>query len=223
MYVNRWLKRIAPGVLRAHRRRTQAAVTPSWLAPDPDLRRESRRRFDEVADAIMQRPEPRGTHGFFFSEAPSYLIKPLQAIEFEEAFEFSRQTGVLELAPYWDADLVEFLNRMPPEELDRGGRAKGLVRDTVVRRFPDLGFNRQRKVSALTYFGSVLRTEGPKAWARLGGAPALAKLGIVGPELTHAVGQHFTRRDRLRLPGIVSMHRIVDVMHLESWIRARAG
>src|SRR6185295_18677043 len=73
MYVNRWLTRIAPGVLRSHRRRRQAAVTPPWLAADPELRRESARRFDEVDEMLMRRPEPSGTHGFFNSESPSGL------------------------------------------------------------------------------------------------------------------------------------------------------
>jgi hypothetical protein len=223
MYVNRLLKRVAPGVLQSHRRRRQAAVTPAWLAHDPELRAESQRRFDEVGERLMQRPEPAGRHGFFNSETPGALTSPLHSMEFEEAFDLSRRTGAFELAPYWDADLVEFLNRMPPELLDRGGRAKGLVRDTVARRFPNLGFGRQRKVSALNYFGSILAEEGRRAWERLGGAPALTKLGIVAPDVGEALPERFATRETLGFEQIIAMHRIVDIMHLESWVRARAA
>lgn len=222
MYLNRWLRRLAPGVIGYRNRRRLAAVTPAWLAPDPALHQEARRRFEEVSDVLMRRPEPDGPHGFYNSESPRSRIQPLTAMEFEEAFELSRRTGVFELAPYWDADLVEFLKRTPPELLERGGRAKGLVRDTVARRLPDLGFSRQRKVSALRYFGSVLAAQGPIAWKRLGGAQVLAKLGVAAPDLSEHASALFAGRDRVRLARIIQMHRVLDVMHLEAWVRPRA-
>jgi asparagine synthase (glutamine-hydrolysing) len=221
MYANRMLKRLAPGVLHAHRRRHQAKITPPWLAPDPELQKESRRRFDQAVTAIMKRPEPRGPYGFFFSAAPVALIRPSQAMEFEEAFELSRRTGPLELAPYWDADLVEFINRIPPVALDKGGRSKGLVRATIAKRFPGLGFERQRKVSAFNYFGDVLETEGPRAWSRLEGARKLVEMGIVN--LDTAVPPCFADRAPNRFDRIIQMHRILDVMQVEAWVRARPG
>src|SRR4029079_10415912 len=94
--------------------------------------------------AIDARPAPKGPYGFFHSEEPRGFIRPAIAMEFEEVFELGRRTRTLELAPYWDADLVEFLHRIPPKVLDRGGRAKGLGRETVTRRFPALGFDPHR-------------------------------------------------------------------------------
>ncbi len=136
------------------------------------------------------------------------------AMEFEEQFEFSRMTQTLEMAPYWDADLVEFLHRIPPRILDKGGRAKGMVRETVARRFPRLGFDRQRKVSAANYFVSVLSTAGAAAWQRSGGAKELARLGVVGPGVSEFARQAFESRDTAQMP------QILDIMHLEEWVRA---
>jgi hypothetical protein len=123
----RALKRFAPGLLRAHRERRRREVTPSWLAPDPELQRASEERQERVQAALDARPAPSGPYGFFHFEEPRGFIRPAIAMEFEEVFELGRQTRTLELAPYWDADLVEFLHRIPPKVLDRGGRAKGLV------------------------------------------------------------------------------------------------
>ena len=77
------------------------------------------------------------------------------AMENEECFESWRMMGVRELLPFWDPDLIKLLYRIPPEFLNRGGRSKGLVRDMLARRFPHLGFERQKKVVAIDFFRSV--------------------------------------------------------------------
>ena len=213
----RILERVAPTVLDAHRRRRQASVTPAWLAPDADLRRESVHRFAKVAERIRKRPNPTGPYGFFALEGPTGFIRPSMAMEFEEQFEFGRMTQTLELAPYWDADLVEFLHRIPPKILDQGGRSKGLVRASVARRLPGLGFDRQRKVSAVEYLTSVLATAGSEAWKRSGGATELARLGVVGADLSGFAQRAFESRDSVR------MQQILDIMQLEAWARAKAA
>ena len=217
LHGSRLLDRVAPAVLNAHRKRRQDGVTPSWLAPDLSLQDASRVRFAEVAERIRKRPAPHGDYGFFAGEGPNGFIRPLMAMEFEEQFELSRHTQTLEMAPYWDADLVEFLRRIPPRILDRGGRAKGLVRDTVAHRFPKLGFDRQRKVSAAGYFASVLATAGSEAWRRSGGATELTRLGIVGPGVNAFAARAFASRDPAQ------MHQMLDIIHLEEWTRARAA
>ena len=219
LYGIRVLKQTAPSVIAAHRRRAVARITPPWLAPDPELQKQGRERFDRVQDGLMKRAEPAGPYGFFLSAAPVALIRPSHMMEFEEQFELGRKTGPLEMAPYWDADLVEFVNRIPPSAFDKGGRSKALVRDTVAKRFPGLGFDRQRKVSALNYFGDLLETEGPAAWTRLGGASSLENLGIVG--LGTKVPACFGDRGATQFDRIVQMHRIVEVLHAEAWLRAR--
>jgi hypothetical protein len=86
----------------------------------------------------------------------SGLGHPLVAMELEELFEQSRRLGVRVLQPFWDAALVEFLYRTPPAMLNQTGRSKGLVRDTVARRFPRLGFETQLKVTATRFGRSVI-------------------------------------------------------------------
>ena len=63
----------------------------------------------------------------------------------------------------------------------RDGYSKGLVRQILAQRFPQLGFGRDRKVTASGFYRSVLISEGVEAWKRMGGAQALAELGIVEP------------------------------------------
>jgi len=139
-------------------------------------------------------------------------------MEYEELFEFGRQSGVTMTQPYCDADLVELLYRMPPDVLTRGGRAKGLVRETVARRFPALGFDRQRKVNATSFFENVLRTEGPAAWERVDRGAVLAELGVVnGPQLTDLMGRLFVgERDP-------ESYRIWTVLNLAAWVQSRQG
>ena len=64
------------------------------------------------------------------------------------------------------------------ERLD-SRRDLALVRAAVACRFPTLGFERQRKVSATNFFQRVMQREGPAAWRKLGGTPTLSDLGLV--------------------------------------------
>ncbi len=116
---------------------------------------------------------------FYLEQMRSGLYDPLVSMELEESFHQGHRLGMRILQPYWDAQLVAFLYRVPPKLLNRGGRSKGLVRDAVARRFPGLGFERQRKVGATGFVRSVLRTEGVRAWESLGGATALVDSGVV--------------------------------------------
>ena len=221
LYATRVLNQMAPGVLTARRWRHLSHITPPWLAPDPELKKQLRERFELTQEKRRKWAEPSGPYGFFFSAAPVALIRPSQAMEFEESFDLSRRTGLVELAPYWDADLVEFVNRIPPMALDKGGRSKALVRDTVAKRFPGLGFDRQRKVSAFNYFGDVLDTEGPAVWSRLGGVSSLSEMGIVN--LGTAVPPCFSDRAESQFDRIIHMHRMIEIMQVEAWLRARPG
>ncbi|MBA3474710.1 MAG: hypothetical protein H0T57_16065, partial [Rubrobacter sp.] len=104
---NRALRRTAPGILQWRRRRKVSQMTPSWVAPDPRLRQEVEER---VVRSQWEKQEPRS---FYFSQWD--LDHPLASITMEEDFERWRRTGVRKLMPYWDADLVDFLSRTPPE------------------------------------------------------------------------------------------------------------
>ena len=144
------------------------------------------------------------------------MTHPLMSMEHEETFEQSRRLGLRMLQPFWDVDVVEFLTRTPPELLNRGGRSKGIVRETLAKRFPDLGFERQRKVIALDFSRSLFVEEGGRAWRASGGVPALAEAGIVDPDRANRAVEASLRDPRGR-----DSDRIWDLLACEAWLRAQ--
>ena len=211
----RRLDAVAPGLLRTHRRRHLARAAPSWVAPEPALRREALERYERRVAADHAR-EVREPGSAYVRVLGRMLDSPAIALELEEFFESGRRTGLPLVHPFWDADLVEFLYRVPPRLLNQGGRSKGLVRHTLARRFPALGFERHRKLDANSFFRSVLVTDGVEAWRRMGGAPALTRLGIA---------EQHGLTDRVK--RLIARGRPTDVYHMwhllsvETWLQSR--
>jgi hypothetical protein len=146
------------------------------------------------------------------------LDHPLVAMELEEYFDAGRRLGVRFGHPFWDADLLSFLYRTPPELLNQGGRSKGLVRSTLARRFPELGFERQRKVSGTPVSRRIFVEQGGAAWRKLGGATALADLGVVD---ANAVFDQVNGLLSIRpVANNVHSYRIWDLVSLEAWARS---
>jgi asparagine synthase (glutamine-hydrolysing) len=201
------LRRSAPSLLRA-RQRSSFSI-PSWVAPDPELSKEIKLRREREFD----QPE---ADSFYIWDMRRALDHPLVSWEMEEIFETSRRMEVAMLQPYWDAELIELLYRVPPELLNRGGRSKGLVRQTVARRFPELGFERHKKVVATNFFASRCRVEGAAARRAMGGAVTLAKLGIVEYDKLDSTIATALARDQFS-----QSYRIWDTLNLESWCRPR--
>jgi asparagine synthase (glutamine-hydrolysing) len=211
------LRGTAPGVLRRRfrwrLRQDFSRSTPDWVMPDPALRRESYRRMEQLSQ-LSARSGPRS---FYLREARRILDHPLMSIEMEESFERGRRAGLPQFMPFFDADLVDFLCRTPPNLLYRGGRTKAMVRQTVARRFPGLNFERQRKVSAMDFFTSLLIEEVPRLWQAMEGAQGLAELGIVdGPALDSAMSVILSGT---RPPQ--ESHRVRDILLVEAWLRPR--
>lgn len=203
------LSKTAPEFWRQCRVKKIEHSWPNWLAPDPGLRQEMRRRT--VAN-LTDLP----TEGFYFEQMQSGLDHQLVSMEHEENFEKGRRLGVRMLHPYWDSDLVKLLYRVPPALLHRGGRNKGLVREMLWRRFPQLGFERQKKVSATSFFCGIMLRHGKNAWSRLGGAKTLAELGIVD-----AAKLDLTIQSILASGDQRAAHVIRDVLTIEAWVRPR--
>jgi asparagine synthase (glutamine-hydrolysing) len=202
---------VAPGAVHDLRARRLLATTPDWVAPGEALRKELERR------AVGTILPPKPDNGFYLREMRQSLDHPLQAIEMESSFESGRRTGAVLRQPFWDPDLVDLMFRIPPRLLNQGGRSKGMVRDAIARRFPELGFERHRKVFAYGFFGSVVKAQGPAAWNRLGGAKTLAALGVVdGPRVDALAADLFSGKQPRE------MYRIWDILHLEAWAKARA-
>ena len=215
LYARRVLRQTAPGVLRWRWRRAISQSTPGWVAPDPTLRRELDHRAEQ---SLSSQPEPRS---FYFGELRRALDHPLISMEMEENFEIGRRTGLRWLMPYWDADLVAFLYRTPPELLSRGERTKAMVRQTVARRFPRLNFERQKKVLALNFVNSTFVREGRPLWQAMGGTPALAELGIVhAPAVDSTMWELFSGT---RTPSPAEVSLIKEILFMEAWLRPRLG
>ena len=194
------LRRAAPRVLRSLQRRHLQEITPAWIARDPKLRDEMFERYRE-----HRSKRSRGA-----------LDNAMVAFDLEEFYESGREIGVHLLHPFWDADLTGFLARVPPRMMIRGGYSKGLVRQSLARKFPTLGFDHHRKVSATSFYRSVLVDEGVAAWERLGGAQALAEIGVVDPV---ALDAHM--RDLFRASDPNSAYQIWYVLSVEAWLRGR--
>jgi hypothetical protein len=142
------------------------------------------------------------------------LEHPLVSWEAEELFETGQDIGMRFLQPFWDADLVDLLYRTPPLLLNQGGRSKGLVRNSIARRFPGLGFEQQKKVEATRFYSSVILQEGGQVWRTMGQATALADLGIVDKEQLGPVVQQILASR----PG--EAYRVWTVLNAETWVRA---
>jgi asparagine synthase (glutamine-hydrolysing) len=202
---------VAPAAWDRSRARRVAGSTPSWVAPDPAL------RAAQFERALRNLAPARPQGGFYSRESRVFLDHPLTSWLFEEQYQFGRRLGVRYVHPYWDADLLVQVYRTPPDRLNAGGRSKGLVRQTVARRFPALGFERQRKVSALSFFASTVKSEGPALGEALADFSALGDLGVVDP----AGARAFMRTSW----GGSSMDlgRAWNLVNVESWVRRQVN
>jgi asparagine synthase (glutamine-hydrolysing) len=205
-------RRMGPSAVRLRLRRAIRRTVPSWVAPDPLLRRELEQRLEGYLEATTPRSHP---DSFYLRACRESFESPLVSIEMEELFERGRRLGVRFLQPYWDADLADFLYRTPPRLLNWGGRSKGLVRPMLARRFPQATFERQKKVMSTNFFRAIISREGETAWQTMGGVPELARLGLVDAA---ALGD--TRAAVLRDGSTRDMYRLWSALNLESWIRA---
>jgi asparagine synthetase B (glutamine-hydrolysing) len=199
------LHRLAPGPW--HRSRLGRAMRrdPTFVAPDPALRAEQRRRLP----GEMASPDP--PLGFYMQDGRTAIDHTLVSWELEEQYHMGRMANVCFQHPYWDADLIDMLYRTPPLHLNAGGRSKGLVRGAMARRFPELGLERRRKVGAATFYRSILASEGPDLVEAARGFPALTALGVIDPAVakTELAGLFAEKRE---------MYRAWELVNLESWV-----
>ena len=91
-----------------------------------------------------------------------------------------------------------------------------LVRASLARRFPDLGFAQHRKIEATSFYASLIYRNGREVWDRLGGLRTLSELGIVDEGKLRPVIEHLLAG---RHEG-KNAHGVWTVLNLESWARA---
>lgn len=209
---HRLVKRIAPWALPLRRRIFHPL--PGWLAPDTGLRRRLQERWEEKS-VKETHADPAGS--FYLQHVKIGLDHPLVSWELEEQFEFSRIGGARIAHPLWDPDLVDMLYRTPPLMLIHNGRNKGLFRASLERKFPELGFERQKKMAATRFYFSVIYKEAQAMWDQLKGAPTLAALGVVDGKLIDSSFRHLLERRRHG-----DAHCAWSILKLESWARAHS-
>jgi hypothetical protein len=209
------LAKHAPSILQARRRRVFERAELPWIAPDPRLRAEVRARREADVERMVAPQKVGGRFHFYASDGGMLLDHPALAAQREDDYEDGRRAGAELLHPYWEPDLISFLFRVPPELLLRGGLEKGIVRSSVARRFPNLGFEGQKKVVSAEYQRAMMRRELPSALRRVGGCDALIELGVVdGAKFDSLVGSALATSDHREL------YRVWQLLTLETWVRA---
>lgn len=203
-----FMARMLPAIWAARRARAVMRAKPPWIAPDPRLSRALRRRAEEAARQDVANGDLNLHQGF---KALGHTVVT-EEIEYWTRFGAAHNLHVLH--PYWDPDLIEYLMSLPPQALSPGGIAKGLARQSLVRRFPDLGFHSRKKVLASNYSERLLATELPPLWRTMGGPRRLAEMGVVDLEIA---GQAVLNRRTIHSG---SFYRLSDLLGKEAWLRA---
>jgi hypothetical protein len=187
---------------------------PSWLAPDPQVRRSIIERLTEAKR--IERLARNAAPTLYDFESRRSLHHPIVVNEIENKFAMGEAIGVRFFEPYWDADLIDLLYRTPPHILNRGGLAKGLVHQIVRDALPSFTIPKQKKLALGTFYRNRIRREAGAAWHAAGGVPTLARLGLVdGKKFTALVEQMLASTDSRNI------WLIPHVLSVEAWARAR--
>lgn len=190
----------------------RAASSPPWVAPDPALRAKVTERLEAayVRTATGARPT-----SYYLRDTRSRLESADRWFREEETFLLGQRMGIPVREPFWDPDLIDLLVRVRPHARSADGLAKALVRRPLTRRFPNLGFDKQRKSWVGGAFLSVLETQAGAARQAMGGFPTLVDLGVIDGDqvrvlLDDALADQ-SRRGRLGWAW--------ELLNLEAWTR----
>jgi asparagine synthetase B (glutamine-hydrolysing) len=206
---------IAPGMLRNRIRKRFRSNTLHWVAADPQLRAEADERLEVLVEQYMNKVLPGGKYAFYCAAAIDHFVNTITSMELEESYESSRQIRIPLLHPYLDPDLINLAVRISPEVLQQGGMEKGIIRDSVTRRFPNMEFQTQKKASAVNYWLSLITTEGKEIYHDIGGPKSLIELGIIdGNAMGPLMEQAFTSN------RLYDNAKIWDILSLETWCRS---
>lgn len=218
--VKRGAMNLSPGPLTARKLRAVSAGIPEWLAPDAETRRLIVEREVEAYSRSLKplRRLSRAHPAVYIEQMRVALDHPLVSLELEETYEQGRRLGMTFLHPFLDSDLVEFLYRTPPELLNRGGRSKGLVRESLARRLPELGFGVQRKVVANDFVSGLMAREARPAWQEIGRIPKLVEIGAVDGAAVDDLAERLAGS-----PSLTDRVRLWNLLSCEIWLRQRGG
>ncbi len=201
---------LAPAAWDRSRTRRHIAADPAWLARDTSVRQaQLDRAHRTLRPAVPQR-------SFAAADTAVNLTHTLSQQSMEESFERFATAGVVFRHPYYDADLIDLMCRLPLRVMNVGGQLKGPIRRQLAKRFPGLGYDRQQKVLATDFFTVMLHRQ---LWRLSEDAiefPTLADLGVVDGAGARAFARDFVRT---KVPNRAAAIRIWDLMNLEVWTR----
>ncbi len=187
---------------------------PEWIAPEATLRSDLEANIRTLIEGHLKPKYP----SLYLETMDRNLNHPHMAMDIEEEFHRSKHMGLLMLSAFWNADLIEMLYRVPPHLLNKGKKSKGLVRYTLAKRFPNLHFEKQKKVVSISFFRHLLLTEGKDILKNIKTFSALFDLGIVHPsQTTKLINSIISANDSHQA------YRLWDLLSLESWVRAQKG
>jgi asparagine synthase (glutamine-hydrolysing) len=199
--------RFAPNAWRRVRGRRLAAGDPVWMAPDPHLRRAQEARASAGLGL--------GAAGasFALADTRTTFDSTVTSMQMEEFFALGGRRDVIFLHPYFDADLVDFACRTPPDVLNADGAIKGWLRRSVGRHLAGLGVETRPKVLANRVLVRGAAQAGRSAWQGLGGVHALAELGIVdGTSAAESL---------LGAASLKGAHRLWELLNTEAWLQTQ--
>ncbi len=180
---------------------------PQWMAPDPTLRARVAERLQETYTRDETMPS-----SYYLQDTRSRLDAPEKWFREEETFLMGQRIGMPVRQPFWDADLIDVLVRIRPSVRSEGGLSKALVRKPLVRRFPQLGFERQRKTWLGEALLSAISAQSGRERAAIGGIQALGELGVIDVKMFD---------DAIALKGPQSrLGYTWEILNLEAWVRA---
>jgi asparagine synthase (glutamine-hydrolysing) len=203
------LQRVIPDILNRRRVRRSMEFSPSYVAPDPALRAALEQRVQAWIESAPS------TGPYFLRELRRRLDHSLESQAREESFERSRRIGVHLSHPLRDPDLVRFVFRIPQRLIYGDGRAKYPLRRRVARRFPDLGFDQQKKLGGGSFFRSILEAEVPDLWRRTK-LSALGELGIIDRRGAADMVNAAVKGDNAR-----NLMPVWELLKLEAWTESR--
>lgn len=192
------------------------AQLPEWLAADSSLQLILQQRIADMVEIELQKPELERPYGFYNTTSISANFdRAVISMEQEEENQLGRCLGITYGHPFWDSELVRFLCRIPPRLLIVDGREKSVVRKSIARRFPDLGFEKQKKVMASGFYFSNLVKGGQVALERLGGLQKLEDLGIIKQSESDQVF-----RELITSPVYRKAFLAWELINFEVWLRS---
>lgn len=206
-----WAWRHVPGLAMFRRRQLIEKAYPSWVAPDPRLRRELLSRYEQRWDRL----NVQGS--FYLAYADDSLVAPGFNMVFEEQFYRYTPLGLATLHPWWNRPLADLLLRTPPEVLYNGNQSKSLIRSRVAAQFPHLGFQTQKKTPVTDFSEEVFRRELPGLWRQLGRPRMMAELDLVDPDAYQA-----TMARRCESDKAAHLYEVWHGATIEDWLRLRS-